>query len=130
MSKPTQISTIYTNTAPAVVGPYSQAISANNFIFCSGQIGIDPKTGQLVEGVENQTRLILEALKNILLAAESDLEHILKTTIYLKDMKSYGLVNEIYGSFFSHQKPARATIEVSRLPKDAEIEIELIALKK
>ena len=129
MSNNTTLSSIYTDKAPAVVGPYSQAIEAGEFIFCSGQIGIDPKTNQLVEGVENQTRLILTALKNVLLAAGSDLEHVVKTTIYLKDMKSYGLVNEMYGSYFTNHKPARATVEVSHLPKDALIEIELIARK-
>lgn len=125
-----KITPIQSPNAPAAVGPYSQAISYNDFIFCSGQIGLDPQTNQLAEGVENQTRYILMALKNVLMAAHSDLEHVVKTTIYLKDMKSYAVVNEIYGSFFTIHKPARATVEVSRLPKDAEIEIECIAVKK
>jgi len=130
MSKNNSLSSIYSDKAPAAVGPYSQAIVAGNFIFCSGQIGIDPKTNQLVEGIENQTHLILSALKNVLLAAGSDLEHVVKTTIFLKDMKSYVLVNQIYGSVFISHKPARATVEVCQLPKDALIEIELIAIKK
>ena len=119
---------IQTNEAPVVVGPYSQAIVVNEFVFCSGQIGIDPKTNEVVVGLERQTHQVMANLSAVLEASHSDLNHVLKTTIYLKDMKSYLIVNEIYGSYFTQNKPARATVEVSRLPKDVEIEIELIAI--
>ncbi|MEK7096700.1 MAG: RidA family protein [Patescibacteria group bacterium] len=121
------IKIVSTEKAPAVVGPYSQALEVNNFIFCSGQIGIDPKTNTLVEGIEKQTTQVLKNLEIVLLSAGSKLNKVVKTTIYLKSMADYVLVNQIYGSFFKENKPARATVEVSRLPKDALIEIDAIA---
>jgi len=123
------INTISTNKAPAAVGPYSQALEVNGFIFCSGQIGIDPKTNELVEGIEKQTRQILKNLQEVISASGSDFNHILKTTIYLSDMANYALVNQIYGEYFKDHKPARATVEVSKLPKVALIEIDAIAIK-
>lgn len=122
------INVVSTNNAPAVVGPYSQALEVNGFVFCSGQIGIDPNTGSLQEGIENQTRQTLNNINEVVRASGSNLSHILKTTIYLSDMKNYALVNQIYGEYFKDHKPARATVEVSRLPKDCLIEIEAIAV--
>ncbi len=124
------INVVSTKNAPAVVGPYSQALEVNGFIFCSGQIGIDPKTKNLVDGIENQTRQTLNNINEVVRASGSNLRHILKTTIYLSDMKNYNLVNKIYGEYFNSHKPARATVEVSRLPKDCLIEIEAIAVVK
>lgn len=118
---------ILTEKAPKAVGPYSQAIVSNGFIFCSGQIGIDPKTNELVEGLEYQTNQVLKNLTAVLKEADTDLNHVIKTTIYLADIKDYGKVNEIYGQYFSEHKPARAAFAVAHLPKDALIEIEAIA---
>jgi len=122
--------TINTNKAPKAIGPYSQAVAAGNFIFCSGQIGIDPKTGVLVEGIEAQTRQVLENLKNVIEAAGVNLKNVVKTTIYLKNLADFEKVNKIYGDFFGDQRPARATVEVASLPKGALIEIEAIVCKK
>lgn len=119
---------ISTPNAPAAVGPYSQAVTTNGLVFCSGQIGIDPNTGNLQEGIENQTRQTLNNINEVVRASGSNLSHILKTTIYLSDMKNYALVNQIYGEYFNDHKPARATVEVARLPKDCLIEIDAIAV--
>ena len=125
------IKTIETSKAPKVVGPYSQAIIANKFIFCSGQIGIDPSTEQFAgDTIEEQTKQIIINLKEILNVAGSNLENIVQTTCYLSDMNDYVLFNKIYGSFFSLHKPARATVQVSALPKNAKVEISIIALIK
>jgi 2-iminobutanoate/2-iminopropanoate deaminase len=121
--------TVSTDKAPAAVGPYSQALEVNGFVFCSGQIGIDPKTGNLVDGFENQVRQVLSNLKVVLIEAGSDFEHVVKTTVYIKNMNDYPLFNKVYGEYFKNHKPARATVEVSRLPKDCLIEIEAIAVK-
>lgn len=123
------IKTVSTDKAPAAVGPYSQALEVNGFVFCSGQIGIDPKTGNLVDGFENQVRQVLSNLKAVLIEAGSDFSHVVKTTVYIKNMNDYPLFNKIYGEYFKKHKPARATVEVSRLPKDCLIEIEAIAVK-
>ena len=127
--KDVKIKIIKSEKAPKAIGPYSQALEVDNFIFCSGQIGIDPKTGNLVEGVENQARQILENLKNILKEAGSSLDKVIKTTIFLTDINDFQKVNEIYGKYFSSHKPARSTVCVASLPKGALIEIEAIALK-
>ncbi len=119
--------TVYTNKAPEPVGPYSQAIIVNNLIFTAGQIGIDPSTNQLVDGIEKQTHQVLENLKNVLEAAGSSIEKVIKTTIYLKDINQFQIVNGIYEKYFKNQKPARSTVEVNNLPKDALIEIEMVA---
>lgn len=118
---------IQTEKAPKAVGPYSQAIVSNGFIFCSGQIGLDQKTNELAEGIEAQTQQVLKNLKAVLEASHSSLEKVIKTTVYLADIKDYGKMNEIYGQFFSNHKPARAAFAVAHLPKDALIEIEAVA---
>jgi 2-iminobutanoate/2-iminopropanoate deaminase len=120
--------TVTTPNAPKAIGPYSQAVVFNGLVFASGQIPLDPKTNALVEGeAKAQTRRVLENLKGVLDAAGSSLEQVLKTTIYLKDMNSFADVNEVYGEYFTSNWPARATVEVARLPKDALVEIDCIA---
>ncbi|MFH0773230.1 MAG: RidA family protein [bacterium] len=123
------VKTIQTKKVPTV-GPYSQAVVTGGLIFCAGQIGLNGKTGEIVEGVVKQTHQVLQNLIEVLQSAESDLNHVAKTTIYLKNISDFTKVNEIYGSYFSSHKPARATVEVSRLPKDVLIEIDAIAVKK
>ncbi len=123
------IKEIKSQKAPQPVGCYSQAIEAGNLIFCSGQIGIDPETGKLLEGIEKQTEQVLKNLKAVLEAGNSSLDRVVKTTIYLTNIQDFQKVNEIYSKFFGSQKPARATVEVKSLPKGALIEIEAIALK-
>jgi len=125
----TQLVTVQTKTVPAV-GPYSPAVVAGNMIFSSGQIGLDGKTGTIVEGIDKQTHQVLQNLLEVLKCAGSDLNHVVKTTLYLKNMSDFQKVNEIYGSYFTTHKPARATVEVARLPKDVLIEIDAIAVKK
>ncbi len=116
--------------APTAIGPYSQAIEAGGFIFVSGQIPIDPKTGDVVAAdIRVQVRTVLDNAKAILSAAGVSLSSVVKTTIYLKNMSDFGPVNEVYGKYFSSEPPARATVEVSRLPKDVSIEMDLIAWK-
>lgn len=112
------------------IGPYSHSISYNDLIFVSGQIGIDPKSNTLKQGIQEQTIQIFENLKLILKNNNSDLNHITKTTIFLTDINQYESINKIYGSYFLNQFPARSTIEVVSLPKNANIEIECIAVKK
>ena len=118
---------IQTEHAPKAVGTYSQAIVSNGFIFCSGQIGLDPKTNDLVEGLEEQTHQVLKNLNEVLNAENSSLEKVIKTTIYLSDINDYTKMNEVYGQYFSNHKPARAAFAVAGLPKGALIEIEAIA---
>ena len=123
------LQTIQTDKAPKAVGPYSQAVRANGFIFCSGQIPLDPKSGQLVTGsIGEQTRQVLTNLSNVLAEAGCDLARVVKTTVFLKDMKDFEEMNAVYSEFFQDSKPARATIAVAALPKNANIEIEAIAL--
>lgn len=121
---------IHTDNAPKAVGPYSQAIAVNGFIYSAGQIGLDPETNALVEGLEQQTHQIFANCKAVLEEAGSDLDHVVKTTIFLKDIADYGKVNEMYGAYFSTHKPARSAVAVASLPKDALIEIEVIAVQK
>lgn len=119
---------ISTAQAPAAIGPYSQAIRSGNLIFVSGQIPLDPATGQLVEGEAGvQTERVLRNLAAILEAADASLAQVLKTTVYLKDLGDFGKMNEVYARFFGDRPPARATVEVARLPRDVSVEIELIA---
>lgn len=119
---------INTDKAPKAIGPYSQAIKYENLIFISGQIAIDPKTQELIEGdIKKQTERIMENIKAILEEAGLSLNHVIKTTIYLKDINDFPALNEVYGKYFTEHKPARATIEVSNLPKGALVEIEAIA---
>lgn len=120
---------ISTDRGPRAIGPYSQAVKANGFIFVSGQIPLDPRTQQMVEGdVARQTERVLENLKGILEGAGSSLDRVVKTTVYLKDLADFAAMNEIYARYFSASPPARATVEVARLPKEARVEIELIAV--
>jgi 2-iminobutanoate/2-iminopropanoate deaminase len=120
---------IQTADAPAAIGPYSQAVKVNGLVFASGQIPIDPKTGQFVAGgIAEQTEQVLKNLDAVLKAAGSGLDRIVKTTVFLADMQEFGAMNEIYGKFFKAEPPARATVEAARLPRDARVEIEAIAL--
>lgn len=120
---------IATEAAPAPVGPYSQAVSGGGLVFVSGQIAIDPATGQLRTGdVEEETRLVLENMKAVLRAAGSGLDRVLKTTIFLKDMGDFARVNAVYATYFTVEPPARACVEAARLPKDVSVEIECVAL--
>ena len=121
---------IKSKKAPAAVGPYSQAIAVNGFVFCSGQIGIDPATNQIARGIENQTKQVMKNLEAVLKAAGLTFEHVVKTDIFLTNMADYQKVNEIYGSFFKKTPPARQTVEASALPRDALIEISCIAYEK
>jgi 2-iminobutanoate/2-iminopropanoate deaminase len=121
---------IKTTNAPVAVGPYSQAIVSNGFIFCSGQIGLDPKKNELVVGIDAQIHQVLKNLTEVLKASNSDLEHVVKTTVYLSDINNYPKMNEIYAEYFSEHKPARAAFAVAALPKGALIEIEAIAEAK
>ncbi|MGB2907093.1 MAG: RidA family protein [Candidatus Aminicenantaceae bacterium] len=122
---------IKTENAPRAIGPYSQAIEANGMVFASGQIAIDPSKGELdaALNVELQTRQVLTNLKAVLEAAGSSMAKVVKCTVFLQDMDDYAAVNAVYGEFFPAPYPARAAVEVSRLPKDARVEIEAIAIK-
>lgn len=120
---------IATDRGPKAIGPYSQAIKANGFVFVSGQIPLDPQTQQVVAGdIARQTERVMENLKGIVEAAGASLERVVKTTVYLKDLGDFAAMNEVYGRYFTVNPPARATVEVARLPKDVRVEIELIAL--
>ncbi len=120
---------IATERGPKAIGPYSQAIRANGFVFLSGQIPFDPATGQLIEGdVAAQTVRVLDNVKAIAEAAGSSLDKAVKATVFLKDMNDFAAMNEVYGKYFAHNPPARSTVEVARLPRDARVEIELIVL--
>ena len=120
---------IATENAPGAIGPYSQAVKAGNMVFCSGQIPIDTATGEFVsDDVAEQTRQVLKNLSAVLEAAGTSLNNVVKTTVFLADMNDFAAMNEIYAEFFSENKPARATVQAARLPKDARVEIECIAL--
>lgn len=122
---------ISTPNAPAAIGPYSQAIGVEGLLFCSGQIPLDPATGNVVEGgIEEQTRQVLENVKALLAAAGTSLENVVKSTIFLADMNDFSTVNGIYGEYFQNDPPARSTVQVARLPRDVRVEIEVIALRK
>ena len=119
---------IQTAHAPAAIGPYAQAVRAGNWLFVSGQIPLDPATGQMVEGdITVQTERVLKNLAAILEAAGSNLSRVLKTTVYLRDLEDFGMVNAVYAKFLGENPPARATVQVTRLPRDAAVEIDLIA---
>ena len=121
---------IKTEKAPKAIGPYSQAIVANGFIFASGQIPIDPSTEKLSTGtIEEQTRLVLNNLKAVLEAAGSSFDKVVKCTVFLQDMDDFSRMNAVYGEFFKPPYPARAAVQVARLPKDVKVEIEAIAIK-
>lgn len=120
---------ISTNNAPQAIGPYSQGMKIGDFIFTSGQIPINPETGELVTDIQKATRQSLENLKGVLEAAGSSLDKVVKVSVFVKDMNDFALVNEIYAEYFNENPPARSCVEVARLPKDAVIEIEAIATK-
>ena len=117
--------------APAAIGPYSQAIVAGQLLFCSGQIPLDPVTGQIVEGdVGAQTRRVLENVRAILVAADTTFDDVVKTTVFLADMNDFAAMNAVYAEYFTAPAPARSTVQAARLPRDARVEIEIIALLK
>lgn len=120
---------ISTDRAPAAVGPYSQAVTAGEFVFTAGQIPIDPETGKMAAGdVQDQTRQALKNVRAVLEAAGTSLDRVIKTTVFITDMGEFARMNEVYAEFFSEQPPARACVEVAALPKGARVEIEAIAL--
>src|SRR5579864_142765 len=120
---------VSTPNAPKAIGPYSQAIKANGFVFISGQVAFDPATGNLISGgIEQQTEQAMKNLSAILQAAGSGWDKVVKTTVFLKNMAEFGQMNEIYGKFFKNAPPTRSTVEVARLPRDVSVEIDVIAL--
>ena len=121
---------LHTTNAPAAIGPYSQAIEINGFVFASGQIPIDPSTGKFVEGgIKEQTRQALTNASHILKEAGTDMSHVVKTTVYLADMNDFAAMNEVYATFFKEPYPARSAVAVKDLPKGALVEVECIAAK-
>ena len=121
--------TISTQNAPGAIGPYSQAVKTGDMVFCSGQIPIDPETGEFVSGgVGEQTEQVLRNLSEVLRAAGTSLENVVKTTVFLADMDDFAAMNEIYSRYFDANKPARATVQAARLPRDARVEIDCIAI--
>lgn len=121
--------TVSTPQAPAAIGPYVQAVRAAGLVFCSGQIALDPATGQLLEGdVARQSERVLQNLKAVLEAAGSSLAAAVKTTVYLADMNDFAAMNAVYGRYFAQNPPARSTVEVSQLPKGARVEMDVVAL--
>ena len=122
------VKAVQTAAAPEAIGPYAQAVKANGFVFTSGQIPLDPATGALTAGdVKAQTRRVLENLKAVLFAAGTSLDKVVKATVYLADMNEFAAMNEVYGEYFRALKPARSTVQAARLPKDARVEIDLVA---
>lgn len=121
---------IHTAGAPNPVGPYSQAVRAGGFIFASGQIPLNPSTGELVRGpIEEQTRQVLENLKQVLTAGESSLEKVVKTTVYLSDLRNFEAMNAVYAKYFGETPPARSTVQAAALPRGVDVEIDVIALE-
>lgn len=119
---------VSTSSAPKAIGPYSQAIRAGSLLFVSGQVPIDPATGNLIEGdIAAQTRRVFDNIGAILDAAGASFDHVVRTTVYLADMNDFAAMNEVYGTYFSSPAPARATVQAARLPKDARVEIDVIA---
>ena len=119
---------VSTSSAPQAIGPYSQAIRAGGLLFASGQIPLDPVTGTLVEGsIAEQTRRVFENLRQILDAAGASFDHVVRTTVYLADMADFAAMNEVYGTFFASPAPARSTVQAAGLPKNARVEIDIIA---
>lgn len=117
---------VKTNTAPAAIGPYSQAIKTSNLLFTSGQIPINPQTGEIPEGVEAQAEQAFTNVKNLIEASGASMNKVVKTTVFIKDMESFAKINEIYAKYFSEPYPARSCVEVARLPKDVLLEVETI----
>jgi 2-iminobutanoate/2-iminopropanoate deaminase len=119
---------VLTDKGPKPIGPYSQAVKSNGFLFASGQVALDPRSNEFVPGdVRQQTERVLENLKGILEAGGVNLHHVVKTTVFLKDINDFAAMNEVYGKYFTAAPPARSTVQVARLPKDALVEIEVIA---
>lgn len=119
---------IKTESAPKAIGPYSQAVRAGDFLFASGQIPIDPSTGEfVVGGIREETEQVLKNIRALLESAGTDLNHVVKTTVFLADMDDFAAMNEVYGRFFGENPPARATVQAARLPRDARVEIEVVA---
>jgi 2-iminobutanoate/2-iminopropanoate deaminase len=120
---------VSTDKAPGAIGPYSQAIKANGMVFCSGQIPIDPATGNFVsDAVAEQTEQVFKNLSEVLAAAGASLDRVVKTTVFLADINDFAEMNEVYSKYFTENKPARATVQAARLPRDAKVEIECIAV--
>lgn len=120
---------ISTANAPAAIGPYSQAIEVNGMVFTSGQIPVNPATGEIPEGIEAQAEQVMTNIKNLLQAAGTSMENVIKTTVFIKEMDDFGKVNAVYAKYFEGDCPARSCVEVARLPKDVLMEMEAIALK-
>lgn len=123
------VKVISTDKAPAAIGPYSQAIEVGNMVYTSGVIPVVPSTGEIPEGAEAQAKQALENLSNLLKAAGTSMEHVVKTTVFIKEMEHFSTINEVYATFFKETFPARSCVEVARLPKDVLIEIEAVAFK-
>ena len=121
--------TVHTNGAPEAIGPYSQAVVHNGMVFTSGQIPVNPATGEIPEGIEAQAEQVMVNVKNLLEAAGTSMENVIKTTVFIKDMNDFGTINGIYSKYFEKDCPARSCVEVARLPKDVLMEMEAIALK-
>ena len=122
------LKSISTDKAPKAIGPYSQAVVVNDLVFVSGQIPIDPKTGNLSnDSFKNQVKLVLDNISEILKASNTSLSNVVKTTVFIKDINNFGEINEVYGTYFNENKPARSLVEVNNLPKGALVEIEVIA---
>jgi 2-iminobutanoate/2-iminopropanoate deaminase len=127
----TTLEIIHTDQAPKAIGPYSQAIRVGGFIHTAGQVALDPATGQLIEGgIEAQTRQVLQNLARVLEAAGSSLRHVVKTTVFMKDLGEFAPMNAIYGEMFGDHRPARSTVQVAALPRGAAVEIECAAVMK
>jgi len=120
---------ISTDKAPAAIGPYSQAIEVNGMVYTSGVIPVDPATGEIAEGSVAQAKQAFTNLSNLLQAAGTDMDHVVKTTVFIKEMNDFAAINEVYATFFTKDFPSRSCVEVARLPKDVMLEIEAIALK-
>jgi 2-iminobutanoate/2-iminopropanoate deaminase len=119
---------VLTDKGPKPIGPYSQAVKSDGFLFASGQVALDPRTNEFIGGdIRQQTERAMENIKAVVEAAGSNLRHVVKTTVFLKDMNDFAAMNEAYGKYFSAAPPARSTVQVARLPKDALVEIEVIA---
>ena len=119
---------VLTDKGPKPIGPYSQAIKSSGFLFASGQVALDPRTNEFAAGdIRQQTERVLENIRGILEAGGVNLHHVVKTTVFLKDMNDFAAMNEVYGKYFTSAPPARSTVQVARLPKDALVEIEVIA---
>ena len=120
---------ISTSNAPAAIGPYSQAIEVNGMVYTSGQIPVNPATGEIADSIEGQARQVMENVKNLLEAAGTSMGNVVKTTVFIKDMNDSGKINEIYAEYFEGACPARSCVEVARLPKDVLMEMEAVAVK-